>query len=106
MTRLPPSALALFLAAAPVALAAQDGTGPCTQPTSVAVRGNDRVSEASILADAGIVTGTPQNYRVVQRVIRALYATGQFETVSISCSADEAGTEASWVITVKERPVL
>ena len=106
MIRLPASALALLLAAAPATLAAQDGTGPCTQPAAVAVRGNDRVSEASILADAGIVTGTPQNYRVVQRVIRALYATGQFETVSINCAVDEAGTSATWIIAVKERPVL
>ena len=106
MTRLPASALALLLAAAPATLAAQDGTGPCTQPTAVAVRGNERVSESSILADAGIVTGTPQNYRVVQRVIRALYATGQFETVTISCAVDEGAGDATWIIAVKERPLL
>ena len=107
MTRLPASAAALLLAvAAPVAVAAQDGTGPCTQPAAVAVRGNDRVSEAAILADAGIITGTPQNFRVVQRVIKTLYATGQFETVTLSCALDEAGSSATWVIAVKERPLL
>lgn len=107
MTRLSTPALALVLAAsAPLALRAQEASGPCAQPDSIVVRGNDRVSEGTIRADAGIAPGTPLNFRTVQGAIKALYATGNFESVEFSCTVDEASQKGTLLITVRERPVL
>ena len=103
--------LTLALAAAGVSARAQDAAtptppGPCTNPDSIVVRGNSRVSTSSVLNDAALTAGGGFNYRAAQRAIRALYATGQFEDVQLACQPKSAGTKASIVIAVRERPVL
>ena len=65
------------------------------------------VDEATIRGDAGLVAGANLNYRDVQRAIRAVFATGQFDDVKIECvPATGPGTKTILAIAVKERPVL
>ena len=98
-----------FLAFLPaVSPLAQDAPaqGRCTTPDSIAVRGNARVNELTVLADAGLVAGTVLNFKAVQRSIRALYETGQFEQVRIVCDLDDTRNKATLLVEVKERPML
>ena len=100
--------LALVLLPALRSAVAQEvpAQGRCTTPDSLTVRGNKRVSELTVLADAGLVAGTLLNFKAVQRSIRALYETGQFEAVAVSCDLDDTKNKALLVVTVKERPML
>ncbi|MBC7893846.1 MAG: outer membrane protein assembly factor BamA [Cytophagaceae bacterium] len=98
-----------LLALLPVAqAAAQDAPaqGRCTTPDSLTVRGNKRVPELTVLSDAGLVAGTLLNFKAVQRSIRALYETGNFEQVQITCDLDDTKDKAVLVVEVKERPML
>ncbi len=56
-------------------------------------------------ADAGLVAG-PVNYRVLERAIKALYASGQFDDIQVSCDLAQDSTRAAHVFLVKERPLL
>ncbi|GMV08404.1 MAG: outer membrane protein [Gemmatimonadota bacterium] len=87
---------------------AQDAAtqGRCTTPDSIAVRGNKRVPMADVLAEAGLLPGTQLNYKAVQRAIRALYQTGQFQGVEVVCDLDDARNFAVLSLLVKERPLL
>lgn len=80
--------------------------GRCTTPDSVSVRGNKRVVTNDVLTDAGLLAGTQLNYKAVQRSIRALYQTGQFERVSVVCDIDDSRNFAVLTIEVSERPLL
>ena len=77
---------ALLLAAAVFSrpLAAQDVTGRCTLPDSIAVRGNSRIADQKIRTDAGITAGTTLNFPVIQRALKALYALNEFDDVGYS----------------------
>ncbi|HET7450317.1 MAG TPA: outer membrane protein assembly factor BamA [Gaiellaceae bacterium] len=106
---------AVFAAAVPATARAQDSAataagsdaGRCATPDSVTVTGNSRVSTATILADAGITAGAQLNVRTVQRAIKDLFATGNFDDVRINCAGGDAATpRATLVIAVVERPVL
>jgi outer membrane protein insertion porin family len=106
MSRLPLALLCLAAASAP-ALAQDAPLGTCAVPDSIAVRGNDHTDEATIRGDAGLVAGANLNYRDVQRALRAVFATGQFDDVRIECNpASGQGGKTILAITVKERPVL
>lgn len=87
---------------------AQDAAtqGRCTTPDSIAVRGNKRVGVADVLGEAGLIAGTQLNYKAVQRAIRALYQSGQYESVSVVCDLDDARNFAVLALEVKERPLL
>ena len=86
-------------------VSAQQGTtGPCARPDSVAFRGNARVAEASLRADVGITPGAPLNYRSLQRAIRDLYATTQFEDIGVHCAIVD--NRSLLVFEVSERPLL
>jgi outer membrane protein insertion porin family len=106
MLRLSSRALAVLVMAAP--LAAQDQsaiTGRCLTPDSLDVRGNARVSREAVIASSGLNAGTPMNFPTIQRSLRDLFATGDFDDVVISC--DLVGqTGATLVIAVSERPLL
>jgi outer membrane protein insertion porin family len=80
-------------------------SGPCATPDSVIIRGNSRVATPAVLSDIGITKGDTINFRVLQRAIRNLYATGQFSSVQMGCEVGTNG-HASAVFTVVERPLL
>src|SRR5512138_1500624 len=105
MSRL--SLLLLCLAVASAPAFAQDAPpGRCSVPDSIAIRGNNHVDEATIRGEAGLVAGTSLNYRDIQRAIRAVFATGQFDDVKISCDAPTPTGKTILALTVTERPVL
>jgi outer membrane protein insertion porin family len=106
MHRLPLVLLCLAAASAP-AFAQDNPLASCAVPDSVAVRGNSSVDETSIRGDAGLVAGANLNYRDIQRAIRAVFATGQFDDVRIECTPSTGpGTKTILAISVRERPVL
>ena len=101
------AALALAFAVSPLA-AQDDPVGRCVSPDSIAVSGNKRVSAQTILQDAGIAAHTTQTAPSLQRAIKNVFASGQFEgDVAITCTVTE-GTPpmAMFTIKVRERPML
>lgn len=98
--------ISIVLLTAAAAASAQDVsvTGPCAKPDSVAFRGNTRVAESAIRGDVGITAGSALNYRMLQRAIKNLYATGQFEDIQIRCEVADGHAVLAFV--VKERPLL
>ncbi len=105
MRRLVLACLAVVATAA--AASAQDAAvvGPCTQPDTIEFRGNTRLGDAILRDDAGLTAGAPLNYRALQRAIKALYATAQFDDVRAVCEPLPANKSAL-VFLVKERPML
>lgn len=102
-------AAALFAAAlvVPASSAAQQGApGICAYPDSLAIRGNNRVSDAAIRSDVQLQRGDTLNFVAIRQAIRALYETGQFDDVQISCEIGADTTSATLVISVEERIVL
>src|SRR5205814_7014507 len=79
--------------------------GPCATPDSVVFRGNQRISEAMLRGDAGIAPGAGLSSGVLQRAIKNLYATGQFDDIATECSVAPNG-KATLAFNIKERPVL
>jgi outer membrane protein insertion porin family len=103
-------AAALVVVASAPAWSQQTGanapvTGPCATPDSVVFRGNQRISETMLRGDAGISPGVALSSGVLQRAIKNLFATGQFDDISTSCSIASTG-KAILAFDVKERPVL
>lgn len=102
------SMLALALAALPSYAHAQDTTavaGRCATPDTITVAGNSRVDEATVRGTIGIVPRTALNYRDVQRAVKALYATGNYDDVHILCTITSTG-RSSLDVRLKERPTL
>ena len=99
--------LLAIMAAGPSAFAQETGgPGACTTPDTVIIAGNSRVSDATIRASAGLPARTTLNFRDVQRAIKALFTTGQFEDVQVSCSVPPVSPKPSLRITVRERPLV
>ena len=95
----------LLFAVVPGVLSAQDVTsGRCASPDSIAVRGNRRVDYGSVIATTALVPGTQLNYRILQRSLRDLYETGNFENVTLTC--ESVPNRAILTFNVVERPVL
>src|SRR5262249_36668279 len=82
----------------------QEQTAPGGMPDSVIARGMKRVTQAVVLQTAGLVPGRFTTYRDIQRAIRALYATGQFDNVRID--QDTTNERQILLIQVHERPIL
>jgi len=97
--------MALAVAAQPLA-AQQSSDGKCQIPDSVAVSGNRRISASVILADAALQPKTALNYPTLQRAIRKVFESGQFDDVQIACQLSADETSATLVVKVVERPVL
>ena len=97
----------IALLATASAAAAQDASavGACSQPDSIAFRGNTRLGDALLRSDAGITTGATLNYRALQRAVKALYGTLQFEDVRALCEPLPGG-KSMLVFQLKERPML
>ena len=103
-------AAALIIAVSGTAWSQQTGnnapvSGPCATPDSVVFRGNQRISETMLRGDAGISPGTALSFPVLQRAIKNLYATGQFEDIGTACTVGVNG-KAILTFDVKERPIL
>ncbi len=99
-------ALALIAASA-AALHAQEATpGACATPEQIQVTGNSRVDSAAIRGSSGLSTGTQLSVHDIQTAIKALYATGQFDDVQITCRIAPTTNKATLLIQVRERPVL
>ena len=107
MQRVPLVALAISLLAG-VPLFAQDpaAAGRCLVPDSVDVRGASRVSREAILASSGLTAGDSLNFPTIQRAIRDLFASGDFDNVEITCGLPADGPGSLMIITVTERPLL
>ena len=73
-------------------------------PDSIAVIGNRRLSRDNVLVASGLAAGRPTTYRDVQRAIRALYASNQYQDVRVD--ADTGSGKSILVIRVRERPIL
>jgi len=71
---------------------------------SIAVEGNVRVAEGTVLAAADIRLGVPLSFRDLQRAIGSLYGTGQFEDVRIY--QGRANDKEVLRVVVTERPML
>jgi outer membrane protein insertion porin family len=71
---------------------------------SIVVVGVRRETRQEVVDASGLVTGQPFSYRDVQRAIRSLYATGQYDQVQVD-EASSAGRRLL-VVTVHERPTL
>src|SRR5436305_12442550 len=103
------AAAALVVVAFAPALAQQSGRdtvrGPCATPDSVVFHGNQRISETMLRGDAGISPGVALSSGVLQRAIKNLFATGQFDDVATSCNIATNG-KAILTFDMKERPVL
>ena len=97
----------LVFAVVPHVLSAQDvPNGQCSTPDSIAVRGNRRTDVGTIMATSALVPGTQLNYRIIQRSIRELYDTGNFESITLTCDVNEAPVRAILTFNVVERPLL
>ncbi|HWJ15819.1 MAG TPA: outer membrane protein assembly factor BamA [Gemmatimonadaceae bacterium] len=99
-----PALLGVFVAVS--AARAQDAaTGPCATPDSVAFRGQSRIPDGDLRADVGIAPKSKINSRILDRAIRDLYATNNFDE-NITAVCELVGGKAVLVFNVKERPVL
>src|SRR5581483_181024 len=59
------------------------------------------------ITESGLVPGVAANYTAIQKAIRTLYESGQFETVWIRCELlDAPAPRTVYQILVAERPVL
>jgi outer membrane protein insertion porin family len=106
MNRLLFAGLAALVVAGPLSAQTSEAVaGRCLVPDSIDVRGVGRVSREAVIASSGVVVGETLNFPAVQRVIRDLYETGDFDDVKVTCDI-EAGDRAIFVLTVKERPLL
>jgi outer membrane protein insertion porin family len=85
-------------------LAQEPAPGACASPVAIIVTGNSRVDTAAIRNSAGLTPGGELNVTDIQRGIRSVYGTGNFDDVQIICRVTPAG--ATLEIQVKERPVL
>lgn len=71
---------------------------------SIVVVGARRDDPQQVIQTSGFVIGRAFSYRDVQRAIRALYATGQYDDVQVH--EQLAGGRRLLIITVHERPLL
>ncbi len=72
---------------------------------SIEVVGNRRNTREMILNAAALPLHTVVGYRDLQRAVRSIYATGQFDDVQVGRRTLPAGGEVL-VLTVRERPIL
>jgi len=102
--------LALTLAGASLYAqqSAVPGAGPprCATPDTIIVTGNSRVDDATVRGTIGLVAHTTLNYRDVQRAVKALYATGNYDDVKVVCTVDPATNRAALDVLLRERPLL
>lgn len=98
--------VATALVAGQAALAQQVGglVAPCLTPDSVEFIGSAHRAASVLREDAGLPVGQPASSPAIQRAIKNLYATGQFDDVSSECRVVNGKT--IYTFTVKDRPLL
>jgi outer membrane protein insertion porin family len=99
-------ALAATLVGGQTAIAQQVGglAAPCLTPDSVEFVGSTHRAATVLREDAGLPVGQPASSPIIQRAIKNLYATGQFDDVSSECRVVNGKTIYTFV--VKDRPLL
>jgi outer membrane protein insertion porin family len=106
MRKLSLSLLAVLCAAAAAGAQESPVAGRCATPDALAFRGSTRTAESALRAETGITPGTPLNYRDVQRAVKNLFATGQFDDVRAICEISADGSRTTLVFDLRERPLL
>ena len=81
------------------------GDDPCLRPDSVVVRGLRRVTAAEAVSQTGLVRGQELSVPVVQRAVKALYESGHFSNVAVTCEV-LSGSSARRVFALVEHPIL
>ena len=92
----------LAATAAPVR-AQNPGAGSLVRVDSIAARGNVRLAEQAVTGVAGIQPGSLNSGYDIQRAIKNLWATGQYEDIAVS--VDGSSGRNVLIIEVVERPV-
>ena len=97
--------VSLLVAGARVA-AAQAGViaAPCVTPDSIEFVGSTHRSATVLREDAGLPVGQAASANSVQRAVKNLYATGQFDDVFADCVL--ANGKAIYQFTLRDRPQL
>jgi outer membrane protein insertion porin family len=73
---------------------------------SVAVEGNHRLTRAAIVNAAAIALNVPIGFRDIERALRALYATDEFDSLAVYRVPGPDSAGDILIIRVKERPIL
>src|SRR5919206_692000 len=97
MRKLPLVSAAAFWAAAAANAQQAPVAGRCATPDALAFRGSTRAAEPALRAETGITPGTAVNYRDVQRAVKNLFATGQFDDVRALCELSADGGRSTLV---------
>ena len=92
----------LAATAAPVR-AQNPGAGSLVRVDSIAARGNVRLAEQAVTGVAGVQPGSLNSGYDIQRAIKNLWATGQYEDIAVS--VDGSSGRNVLIIEVVERPV-
>src|SRR6476659_680032 len=103
MMRLSLPLLGVLLAGS--AAEAQDVTGQCATPDSIAFRGQATIPEGDLRSGVGIAAKTTISSRALRRALSDLYATNKFES-DISTTCEITGDKSVLIFHVRERPVL
>ena len=97
-------AAGVALAATAASVRAQNpGAGSLVRVDSIVARGNIRLAEQAVTGVAGIQPGTLNSGYDIQRAIKNLWATGQYEDIVVS--VDGSSGRNVLIIEVVERPV-
>lgn len=100
-----PAAAALVMAALPAHAQDPASGGVCTAPDTIIFRGATRTPHETLRTEAGLPAGgAALSARDVQRAVKAIFATTRYDDVQASCEI--AGSRASLVFEVRERPLL
>jgi outer membrane protein insertion porin family len=90
----------------PCAVAGQVQQPPETVVDSVVVEGHRRVQPGAIVAMFGIQAGQSVTYRDIQRGIKALVETGQFQDVVVRARGVDPDAPVTLVVDVQEQDVI
>ena len=90
-------------AAAPAGAQNPGAPTPLVRIDSIVARGNVRLAEQAVTGVAGIQAGTLNSWIDIQRAIKNLWATGQYEDIGVN--VDGSSGRNVLIIEVLERPV-
>ena len=83
-----------------------EGGVPLVHVDSIAVTGNSRLLTAVIIGAMGIQPGPSVSYREIQRGIKDLYATGQFNDIIIRAEGSDDNPPIILTLEVQERDII